>query len=501
MHSDRNIGIGSQVECVNTSYTSNLRGKSLRRCRFEAEGARGLESFEHNLQQNNSEIWHPRCRSHGESLVKENAVLLQLEHKGSRCSQPRRTVARSGLVSLGETISVPTIPSYRTLLRENKVAKINEGDLHSSILAKEGVVQQVSGNGCRNQEVTTMEVFNNGLVNRNSASSCKVLPSGRISSFWGLQADRWYGELSDESKGLIEASWRRNTESAYSSGWRQWLQWAEVQGVSRHFPDLNDILNYLSYLFSQNKKYRTISSARSMLSSTLSPIDGFPVGKHPMVVRLLKGVYNLRPPNKSIFPVWSVKKVIEMLSSWPQNKQLTLKQLTLKCVMLVALASAKRVSSISNLTVRKGYMELSDSRIIMQPIALEKTSRPGYTARLVVIHSYENATVCPVACIRAYLERTKTLRQGDKLFVAQNKPHRGVTSQTVSRWLKTVIHMSGQKGSGGSTRSVSTSTAISDGVTVEDIMLTADWTGARTFKNYYFKPVPIPDLEKSFIKI
>ena len=61
--------------------------------------------------------------------------------------------------------------------------------------------------------------------------------------------------------------------------------------------------------------------------------------------------------------------------------------------------------------------------------------------------------------------------------------------------------MSGQKGFGGSTRSVSTSTAISDGVTVEDIMLTADWTGARTFKKFYIKPVPIPDLEQSFIKI
>lgn len=32
-----------------------------------------------------------------------------------------------------------------------------------------------------------------------------------------------------------------------------------------------------------------------MLSRTVCPIDGFAVGKHPTVIRFLKGVYNLNP--------------------------------------------------------------------------------------------------------------------------------------------------------------------------------------------------------------
>ena len=36
-------------------------------------------------------------------------------------------------------------------------------------------------------------------------------------------------------------------------------------------------------------------------SSALIPIDGFQVGQHPLVVRLMKGVFNSRPPRTKIF--------------------------------------------------------------------------------------------------------------------------------------------------------------------------------------------------------
>jgi hypothetical protein len=35
-----------------------------------------------------------------------------------------------------------------------------------------------------------------------------------------------------------------------------------------------------------------------MLSSVMSPIEKFPVEQHPYITRLIKGVFNLRPPDK-----------------------------------------------------------------------------------------------------------------------------------------------------------------------------------------------------------
>ena len=42
--------------------------------------------------------------------------------------------------------------------------------------------------------------------------------------------------------------------------------------------------------------------------------------------------------------------------------------------MLVALATAKRASSLKLLTTRSGYIEISEGKIVLQPLGLEKDS-------------------------------------------------------------------------------------------------------------------------------
>ena len=268
-----------------------------------------------------------------------------------------------------------------------------------------------------------------------------------------------------------------------------------MHGVQGYFPAIEDVLNYLSHLFEKQKEYRTINCSRSMLSSTINTIDGFPVGKHPMVVRLMRGIFNKRPPSKPLFPAWSVSKVLELFTKWAQAKSLSLKQLTLKCVMLLALATAKRASSLNSFSIKSGYFELAENSLVIQPLGLEKTTRPGHKATPISLETYKDGLyLCPVTCVRQYIRKTKVLRNCDALFVSYMKPHKAVTTQTICRWLKSVISMSGQCGNASSTRSVSTSTALGRGITLEDILQTGDWTGARTFRNHYYKPVAINDL-------
>ena len=67
---------------------------------------------------------------------------------------------------------------------------------------------------------------------------------------------------------------------------------------------------------------------------------------------------------------------------------------------------------------------------------------------------------------------------------------------TLLHWLKSVISQSGQHGSGGSVRSVTTSTAIGVGVTIEKVLEAGDWSRASTFRNFYYKSVPINHLQQ-----
>ena len=70
------------------------------------------------------------------------------------------------------------------------------------------------------------------------------------------------------------------------------------------------------------------------LSSYVTLDDGSEVGQSPWVCRLLKGVFQSRPPKPKYTEVWDVQVVLTYLAALHPVKSLTLKQLTLKRVVL-----------------------------------------------------------------------------------------------------------------------------------------------------------------------
>ena len=88
-------------------------------------------------------------------------------------------------------------------------------------------------------------------------------------------------------------------------------------------------------------------------------MDGIKIGCHPLVCRLMKGIFNKRPPVKALVATWSVTKVLQLLRTWCPADKLDLKCLTLKTVMLLALASARKVSSLELLSIGPGFCKIS----------------------------------------------------------------------------------------------------------------------------------------------
>ena len=104
--------------------------------------------------------------------------------------------------------------------------------------------------------------------------------------------------------------------------------------------------------------------------------------------------------------------------------------------------------------------------------------------------------LCSVECLSTYLEKTKQWRPSSYsmqqlLFLALKKPHRPVSSATLSRWLKEVIHLAGIKEDifkGHSVRGASTSAPKRAGLSIGTILSMADWTNTSTFNKFYYKP-------------
>ena len=56
-------------------------------------------------------------------------------------------------------------------------------------------------------------------------------------------------------------------------------------------------------------EYRTTAEYRSMLSSLLPSVGNVSTGQFPYIIKLLKGVFNLSPPEDRLIPEWELKNV------------------------------------------------------------------------------------------------------------------------------------------------------------------------------------------------
>lgn len=67
-----------------------------------------------------------------------------------------------------------------------------------------------------------------------------------------------------------------------------------------------------------------------MFSSTIDPIDLFPVGQHPLVRKLLKGIYLSNPPRAKYASTWNVDDVLGHIDSLGRNSELSIALLSEK---------------------------------------------------------------------------------------------------------------------------------------------------------------------------
>lgn len=79
--------------------------------------------------------------------------------------------------------------------------------------------------------------------------------------------------------------------------------------------------------------------------------DGFSVGSHPLVIRYMTGVFNLRPTQPKYKETWDVSKLLCHLKTLPPIHDLTLKLLSYKLATLIVLTQASRSHSVSLLTL------------------------------------------------------------------------------------------------------------------------------------------------------
>jgi len=259
-------------------------------------------------------------------------------------------------------------------------------------------------------------------------------------------------------------------------------------------PSLTDAADFLVKLHSvDNLGFSALNTARCALSCFLPYYDGQSFGKHETIKRLMNGIYNRKPPKPKYSHAWDVSIVLKYLLTLSPLHSLNLKMLTHKLAMLLALVTGQRCQTIVNLDLNC-LSESSDSELIFTFDTLLKHSRPGISSQRIVLSSYpHNVDLCVVTVLNEYIKQTEPLRGDEsKLLISYVKPHKRITTDTLSRWLKFVMHLAGVDTAifhAHSCRSASTSKVQRSDVPIDIILTAAGWSRVTTFRQYYDKPL------------
>ncbi|XP_057335443.1 uncharacterized protein LOC130674191 [Microplitis mediator] len=278
--------------------------------------------------------------------------------------------------------------------------------------------------------------------------------------------------LSIQTAEIMLSSLTENTIKQYSNPIKLWWQFCNKKGLDPFEISESELLDFLSTRFEVGASYGTLNSTRAAVSL----IAKTSLSNSVLLNRFFKGVFKQRPLKARYDRTWDPKIVLDFLERWSPVESLKLSELTKKVTTLLALGTGLEI-------------EIKD---------LIKTSKKGVKQPLLQLPMFkEKPQLCIVTHVLRYIELTKELREDcEKLLMTWRKPHKEASSQTISRWIKSVPSASGvsEEFTGYSTRHTSTSSAYRKGLDINKIKSTAGWSkSSEVFARFYNRPLQETD--------
>ena len=310
---------------------------------------------------------------------------------------------------------------------------------------------------------------------------------------------------SSDASHLLMSSWREPTQKAYNTYVAKWNQYASQHQIAVSAPKLPHVINFLTDLFKNGASYSAINTTRSALSailpSALSAIlphtPSGPVGAHPDVCRLLKGVFEQRPALPKIRGHMGPRPSVELLEHCAFYSRPICQRVDPPNGHTIITANWTKEHALHSLKLNdiRFTKDESKCKIFSEK---HKTSKPGaHTEPSEILAYVENPKLCLVKHLKAYFEKTQEHRKSadSKLFLCYTKPFGPVSRNTFSRWVKSVLAKAGintGKYTGHSTRAASCS-AVAERASLHTVLKAAGWKWESTFTKFYKEDVLAPN--------
>lgn len=321
--------------------------------------------------------------------------------------------------------------------------------------------------------------------------------------------------LSSHAVSLSLDARRPSTNNLYSLRWSTWVSFAAGKKFDPLQPSPTQLANFLSSLHLQKGfKACTLLGYKSSVTSTIAAATGvrpLHLIHSSLITNLIDGIKNRSVRKTVTFPKWDVFLVLNALRSPPFEplSSASLRDLTLKTVFLVSLATARRVSGIHAISGLPHDVEfapdLSSMTLSFLPEFRAKNQLADVFSAPIVIPSLTrdldpddpDRFLCPVRAIKAYLDRTASHRATKRALFISLLPNmeRDISKQTIARWLVFLIKQIYKNANLTRTtpvraheiRAISSSLSFVRGVPLTQVMHAAYWRSVSTFTDFYLR--------------
>ena len=139
----------------------------------------------------------------------------------------------------------------------------------------------------------------------------------------------------------------------------------------------------------------------------------------PLVKQLLEGVFRKNPSARVWGDTWDAKNVLDLLHVWGKPSAFNYTCLTLETVIILALATVKRLCDLNMLRITPKAMQITEDSVTFQLVFGAKNARQNHPyGPTLTLRQEGDECLYPMMLMKEYIVKTKDREeQSDKLFI------------------------------------------------------------------------------------
>ena len=183
--------------------------------------------------------------------------------------------------------------------------------------------------------------------------------------------------------------------------------------------------------------YSSVNTARSVLYTITKTENETPFEKLLLVCRFLKVVFNLRSALPRYSTTCDISLILKYINSLEPLKQCNLKYLLFRLAILLPITTGQRNQAWLYMNIVLMMFEADEVTIFIPELL--KQSRIGHNLEPMVFLEYPDKKICVVSHLDQYIKKTKDFWKDQNILISFAKPHKRITTTTISRWCLTVL--------------------------------------------------------------